>query len=55
MTEKDIAVCVHDLHEAARVVCRVAIYRTMAIEALQAKVSALDDLMAKNKQEGNKQ
>lgn len=52
MTERDIAVAVHDLHEAARTVCRVAIYRTKAIEALQGKVDALDKLMENHKQEG---
>ena len=52
MSEHDLAVAVHNLHEAARTVCRVAIYRTKAIEALQGTVDALDDAIARNKQEG---
>ena len=51
MSEHDIAVAVHDLHEAARTVCRVAIYRTKVIEVLQEKVEALDSMIVKHKQE----
>lgn len=51
MTDKNLAICVHELHEAARTVCRVAIYRTKAIEGLQEKVEALDSMIVKHKQE----